>query len=68
MTEQDSQRAEMFKNARIKKNLKQTDVAKLIDLSPATISSYELGTRKPRISVLIRYCKILGIDIRKVTA
>ena len=68
MTDIDTKRAKVFRDARTKKKLTQLELAKLMDVAPATISSYELGTRVPRWSVLARYCKVLGIDIKKLPA
>ena len=42
-----------IKHLRQQANLKQSQLAQLINVSPALISAYELGDRKPSLEVLV---------------
>lgn len=43
--------------------LTQTELGKKVDVSPATISLYESGDRKPEINILQRLASVLNISI-----
>ncbi len=54
--------ANNLKNARIKKGLKQDDLAKMIGKSKNVISNWERGDNKPDADTLFRLCDILDVD------
>ncbi len=54
---------EKIKKAREKKGLLQSDIAKLLDVSPSLICQLECGKKKMSLDNLIKLGKILGIDI-----
>jgi len=62
-----------LKTARNLKGLKQKDLAGLLNVSPKTISDYELGEREPDLKTLAELSRILDVTtdyllgIEKVT-
>ncbi|NCA96892.1 MAG: XRE family transcriptional regulator [Bacteroidia bacterium] len=52
-----------LKNARVKKGLKQKELAKMLNVSSKTVSNYELGFRDPDIKMLIKISQILNVTI-----
>ncbi len=52
-----------IKFARMKAKIKQTELAKMLDISRASISGYECGQYYPDGGVLLKLIKILGPDI-----
>ena len=54
---------EKMKQARIEKNLSQTDLAKIIGVSRQTINMIENGGYNPTIELCIRICKELGVTL-----
>ena len=54
---------EKMKQARIRKNLSQTDLAKTIGVSRQTINMIENGAYNPTIELCIRICKELGVTL-----
>ena len=54
---------EKMKQARIEKNLSQTDLAKKIGVSRQTINMIENGVYNPTIELRIRICKELGVTL-----
>jgi putative transcriptional regulator len=54
---------ERLKQARIEKNLSQTDLAKNIGVSRQTINMIENGGYNPTIELCIRICKELGVTL-----
>ncbi|MBQ8836402.1 MAG: helix-turn-helix transcriptional regulator [Clostridia bacterium] len=54
---------EKMKQARIEKNLSQTDLAKKIGVSRQTINMIENGGYNPTIELCIRICKELGVTL-----
>ena len=54
---------EKMKQARIEKNLSQTDLAKTIGVSRQTINMIENGVYNPTIELCIRICKKLGVTL-----
>lgn len=52
-----------LKNARVKKGLKQKELAVLLNVSSKTVSNYELGFRDPDIKTLIKISQILNVTI-----
>lgn len=53
---------ERLKEIRIKKNLTQEEFAKLLNISPSSISLYETGNREPSLSTLVNIAKILDVS------
>lgn len=53
---------EKLRNARIDNNLKQTDVAELLNVKKNTISNWENGKSNPDIDSLVELCKIYHIS------
>lgn len=54
----------MIKEVREKKNMKKTELAKLVNVSSTYIAQLEKGIRtNPSIDVLVKIAKILDIDI-----
>ena len=53
---------ELLKNARLSKNLKQEDVAKVLGVKKNTISNYETGKSEPDIDSFITMCDLYEID------
>lgn len=49
-----------IKDLRAKSGLKQSDIAKLLNCSPTTISNYEVGLRDIDSSTICRLCDIFG--------
>lgn len=63
-------RAEFIKrvmNKMTETGLKQKELAKLTNISEATISRYLKGTRTPTISAVINISKILNMSILELT-
>lgn len=54
---------EKMKQARIEKNLSQTELAKTIRVSRQTINMIENGVYNPTIELCIRICKELGVTL-----
>ena len=50
---------EAFKRARLKKMLNQSDIAKILQVYPATVSNWERGTSKPRKYLRAQVCTLL---------
>jgi transcriptional regulator with XRE-family HTH domain len=57
---------ENISNLRKEKNLTQEELAKLINVSSKTISSYETNRSIPNIEILILLSKVLDTDINKI--
>lgn len=53
---------ERLKEIRIKKNLTQDDFAKLLNISPSSISLYESGNREPSLNTLIKIAIVLDVS------
>ena len=54
---------EKMKQARLEKNLSQTELAKSIGVSRQTINMIENGGYNPTIELCIRICKELGVTL-----
>ena len=52
-----------MKQARLEKNLSQTELAKKIGVSRQTINMIENGVYNPTIELCIRICKELGVTL-----
>lgn len=55
-----------LKEGRLRKNLKQSDVAKVIGVKSNTLSNYENGVSEPDIDTFAMLCKIYGLDVSYV--
>lgn len=55
-----------FKNERLKKNLTQTQLGKMIGVSEKAISKWERGTGVPSYKNMESLCDIFGLSIDKV--
>lgn len=53
---------EKLKNARISKNLKQSEIAELLNVKNTTISNWEKGVSNPDIEYVSTICRILGVS------
>ncbi len=53
---------EKLRNARIDNNLKQSDVAALLNVKKNTISNWENGKSNPDIDSLVELCRIYNIS------
>lgn len=53
---------ERLKEARIKKELKQEELAKEMDLTQASISQFEKGQRLPTPANITRFSEVLGVS------
>lgn len=49
----DKELGNRIKQLRLQADLTQTQLAKLLNVSPALISAYELGDRKPSLEILV---------------
>ena len=54
---------EKMKQARLEKNLSQTELAKIIGVSRQTINMIENGGYNPTIELCIRICRALGVTL-----
>ncbi|MDT2905182.1 helix-turn-helix transcriptional regulator [Lactococcus lactis] len=51
-----------LKTLRKSKELTQSELARQLNLSKGTVSSYEQGKMYPSVEVLIKMCQILGVS------
>lgn len=51
-----------FKQARLKSNVKQKDVAKELNVKQSTVSAWEVGTFLPSCDNLIKLCKLYSVS------
>ena len=49
-----------LKELRASKGMRQTDLSKLLNVQPTTISNYELGVREMDAPTILRLCEIFG--------
>ncbi len=52
----------MFKETRKKYNLKQIEMAEILEVNQNMISQYETGIKKPGFDILFRFHKKFGIE------
>lgn len=52
-----------IKNARLEKGLTQQDLAKIVEVTPESISYYEAGKKTPAHDKLKTICRVLGISM-----
>lgn len=66
MTNISSRFGKKVKEVRLKKNLSQGDLAKILDVEPAYISSVERGVRNISIGGVEKIAKALAVPINKL--
>ncbi len=54
---------EKMREARLKKELSQAELAKSIGVSRQTVNMIESGTYNPTVELCIRLCKALGVTL-----
>ena len=54
--------AENLKRLRKEKHLSQSQLAELVDMSQATVASWETGTRNPDTAMIIRLAELFGVS------
>lgn len=52
-----------LKELREQQRLSQTDLAENLNVSQATISAYEIGTRSPDLKMLIAFANFFGVSL-----
>ena len=52
-----------LKELRLNKNLTQRQVAELVGISKAMISSYELNTREPSLTILMKLASLYRVSV-----
>lgn len=52
-----------IKQARLRKNLTQSEVATKAHIEQAYLSKVERGVREPSLNIALRICDVLGLDI-----
>lgn len=57
----------IIRSLRIKENLTQEELAKIIKVSRSTMGSYEQGTRDPNIETLERFADYFNVDMNYLT-
>lgn len=57
---------EHIKNARIKKELTQEELAEILEITPTHVKHIESGHRKPSIEILFKTAKILDMSVDNV--
>ncbi|HIF9198481.1 TPA: helix-turn-helix domain-containing protein [Photobacterium damselae] len=55
-----------LKEVRERKNLKQDEVAEMMKINPTTYLSWEKHKTEPKISQLLKFCEVMGVDIMEV--
>lgn len=53
--------ADNLKRLRKEKHMSQSQLAELVDMSQATVASWETGTRKPDTSMILRLAGLFGV-------
>lgn len=53
--------ADNLKRLRKEKRMSQSQLAELVDMSQATVASWEIGTRNPDASMILRLAELLGV-------
>ena len=59
-------RGERFRELREAAGMTMTDLARLSDLSPSTISSWERGSAAPDVARLVQVASVLGVDVSEL--
>ena len=52
--------------ARARKNLKQSDLAKVMNVTVGTASRWERQTHQPKMAIAIRLADYFGLDFKKL--
>ncbi len=55
-----------LRSARINKNLRQTDVAKILGVNKKTVGSWESGKTKPGIKYIDPICELYGVNYNQI--
>lgn len=55
--------SEKFRDLRLERKLMQKDVAKLLSVSPRTVSFWEDGSRECDFDTLIKIAKFFGVSV-----
>ena len=55
-----------LKAARVNKNIKQEDAAKLMGISPSTLQNYEAGKTFPDVPVIKRIEKLYDVEYKDI--
>lgn len=58
----DGQLGSRIKQLRLKANLTQAELARILNVSSALISAYELGERKPSLELLVSLTDTFGVS------
>ncbi len=58
----------MFKQARLKKELTQFEVAEKAGIHPNTYAKIERGLQEPSFASIIKICKVLDLNIADIPA
>lgn len=56
-----------LKRLRKEKGIKQGDFARLIGTKQANVSRYEAGLVEPRLKMMYKIAKVLGVDMMELT-
>lgn len=51
-----------LKELRIKKNLSQNKLSKLLGITRTTYANYEQGSREPSIKMIIKFCNFFNVS------
>lgn len=58
---------EKLKHIRVKKELSQADMAKLLGTTRQTINRYERSLREPNIRTAAKFAEVLGVSVEELT-
>jgi len=56
--------ADLLRNARQRSGMTQAQVARATGIDPSVVSKYELGTRQPSATALLKIAHAIGMDLR----
>ena len=54
---------ERLKEIRTEKHLKQTDIAKMLNVSGNTVHNWETDKQEPSMATLLKLCEILDVSL-----
>lgn len=54
------------KTARLEKGLTQQDLARIVEVTPESISYYEAGKKKPSFDKIKTICRVLGLRLEEI--
>lgn len=55
-----------IKVARLEKGLTQQDLAKIVEVTPESISYYEAGKKKPSFDKIKTICRVLSLNMEEL--